>query len=237
VAIVRNGAGRSADPYRDLAVIDERAPRFNQVVVALTCLFALVTGWWGVAGVMGLQLIVGLVFGRRWCLPCLMYFEVVQPRVGEGSIEDARPPRFANMLGAGVLTAATALHAVGAHALGWVLVGTVAALAGVAAITGLCVGCSLYRMSARLRGIRPGATRRIDLPELGADPTGPMVVQFTHPLCTECRAVDSRLQREGHDLVTIDVSQQRALARKYNVSVVPVAFAVDADGSILSRIG
>jgi hypothetical protein len=186
---------------------------------------------------MGLQLIVGLAFGRRWCLPCVIYFEVVQPRVGEGSIEDSRPPRFANLLGAGILTAATALHAAGAHAAGWVLVGTVAGLAGLAAITGLCVGCSLFKVCARLRGIRPGATRRIDLAELGADSTGPLVVQFTHPLCSECRAAESRLRTEGHDLVTIDVSKHRALARKYNVSVVPAAFAVDADGSILSRVG
>ena len=234
---MRNARGRTADPYRDLAVIDERAPRFNQGVVALTCSFALATGRWGVAGVMGLQLIVGLALGRRWCLPCVIYFEVVQPRIGEGAIEDSRPPRFANMLGAGVLTAATALHAAGAHALGSVLVGAVAGLAGLAAITGLCVGCSVYKASARLRGIRPGATRRIDLAELGTDSTGPLVVQFTHPLCTECRAVDSKLRTEGHDLVTIDVSKHRALARKYNVSVVPAAFAVDADGSILARVG
>ena len=26
-------------------------------------------------------LIVGLVFGRRYCLPCLAYFELVQPEI------------------------------------------------------------------------------------------------------------------------------------------------------------
>jgi hypothetical protein len=237
VTNVRKSRNRTADPYRDLAVIDERAPRFNQIVVALTCSLALVTGWWGATAAMGLQLIVGLVLGRRWCLPCVLYFEVVQPRWGEGPIEDSRPPRFANALGAAALTAATALHALGAHTLGWVLVAAVAVLAGLAAITGMCVGCSLYKVSARLRGIRPGATRKIDLAELGAVSKRPVVVQFTHPLCTECRAVDSRLRTQGHDLVTIDVSENRALARKYNVSVVPVAFAVDTDGSVLSRVG
>jgi hypothetical protein len=230
------GRGRTADPYTDTAVIDERAPRFNQIVVAAMCSVALVTGWWALAAGMGLQLIVGLVWGRRWCLPCVLYFEVAQPLFGEGAIEDSRPPRFANMLGAGFLSLATALHVAGLHTPGWVVVGIVAVLAALAAVTGLCVGCSLYKLSARLRGIRPGATGKIDLAEIGADSARPVVVQFTHPLCTECRAVDSRLRTEGYDLVTIDVSKQRALARKYNVSVVPAAFAVDSDGSVLSRV-
>ena len=43
---------------------------------------------------------VGLTLGRRFCLPCLAYFELLQPRFGEGPLEDARPPRFANLVGA-----------------------------------------------------------------------------------------------------------------------------------------
>ena len=53
------------------------------------------------------QLLVGLILGRRFCLPCVLYFKVVQPRFGEGKVEDARPPRFANLVGASVLSAAT----------------------------------------------------------------------------------------------------------------------------------
>jgi glutaredoxin len=117
-----------------------------------------------------------------------------------------------------------------------VIVALVAALAGLAALTGLCLGCNLYKLSARLRGIRPGASRRIDLLEVGTSATGPLVVQFTHPLCTDCRAVESRLRNEGHELVTVDVSKQRALARKYNVAVVPAAFAVGQDGRIVARL-
>lgn len=228
---------RSAHPYDDVDVIDARAPRFNQVVVALFCAAALATGWWGLATLIGLQLAVGLILGRRWCLPCVFYFEVIQPRFGEGEIEDARPPRFANLLGASALALATGLHAAGQRGPGWVIVALVAVLAGVAALTGVCVGCNIYRLSARLRGIGPGASGKIDLDEVGAPgERRPLVVQFTHPLCTACRAVETRLRSEGHELVVVDVSKQRALAHKYHVAAVPAAFAVAPDGRIISRL-
>jgi len=51
-----------------------------------------------------------LRFGRRFCLACVLYFEVIQPRIGEGPIEDSRPPRFANLVGAIFLTASTVAY-------------------------------------------------------------------------------------------------------------------------------
>jgi hypothetical protein len=236
VTTVQKALRRSADPYADIGVIDARAPRFNQAVVALVCGSAVVTGWWGLAALMGLQLAVGLLLGRRWCLPCVLYFELIQPRVGEGEIEDARPPRFANLLGAASLGAATAFHLAGANVLGWLLVGMVGSLAGFAALTGICIGCNLYRLSARVRGIQPGTAARIDLAELGVTTGRPLVVEFTHPLCTECREVEWKLRGAGHELVAIDVSRRHELARKYNVSVVPTAFLVAASGEVRARL-
>jgi len=166
----------------------------------------------------------------------LLYFEVIQPRLGEGEIEDSRPPRFANLVRATFLSCATLFHLGGLHPLGWFLVALVGALAALAAVTGLCVGCSLYKLTARLRGIRPGGVQSIDLVEVGAASTGSLVVQFTHPLCTECRGLESRLRAEGRDIVTVDVSKRRELAHKYNISVVPAAFTVGHDGSVVSRL-
>ncbi len=145
VAMATTSAPRLAHPYRDTAVIDAHAPRANQTVVALVTIAALVTGWWWLAALMGAQLLIGLVFGRRFCLPCLMYFELIQPRIGEGPLEDSRPPRFANIIGASVLLSATALFALGVDIAGWALVGLVAALASLSAITGFCAGCWMYR--------------------------------------------------------------------------------------------
>src|SRR5919109_4934664 len=101
---------RTADPYKDLDVIDARGPRTNQAVIGTLALVAVLTGQAWLLGLLALQLAIGLSFGRRYCLPCLFYFEVIQPRFGEGPIEDARPPRFANLLGLVFLGSATALY-------------------------------------------------------------------------------------------------------------------------------
>ena len=143
---------RAADPYRDLDVIDSRAPRFNQATIGLLSLLAVVVGWWWLLGLLALQLVVGLTFGRRYCLPCLAYFELVQPRLGEGPLEDSRPPRFANMVGAAVLGAATLTWAAGLATVGIVLGGLVATLALLAAVTGFCTGCEAYKLGSLLLG-------------------------------------------------------------------------------------
>lgn len=66
--------------------------------------------------------------------------------------EPATPPRFAQALGAVVLTAASvALLAGDAEGLGWGLTMVVATLQALLATTGLCIGCEIYVRSARLR--------------------------------------------------------------------------------------
>jgi Domain of unknown function (DUF4395) len=144
----------SVDPFEDTEVIDERAPRVNQTVVALVTGAAYLLNFWPLVTLMGLQLIIGLTFGRRWCVPCWLYFKVIQPRFGEGRIEDSRPPRFANIVGAVFMSAATVLFVAGAMTAGWVVTLIVTALAGFAAISGICAGCELYVVFARLRGVK-----------------------------------------------------------------------------------
>lgn len=145
---------RRADPYRDTQVIDERAPRVNQAVVGIVALAAVLTGWWGLLALLALQLALGLTLGRRWCLACVLYFEVLQPRLGEGRLEDARPPRFANLVGLVVLTSASIAYAFSVDTVGASLGLLVAALALLAAATGFCAGCSAYKIGYRLTGRR-----------------------------------------------------------------------------------
>ncbi len=225
-----------ADPYLDLAVIDSRAPRFNQAVVALLCFAAFLTGAWPLLTLTALHLGLTRWLGRRWCLPFLAYFGWVQPRFGEGPLEDSRPPRFANMLGAVVLAAATLAHLVGLSALGWGLGLMVGGLAALSAATGFCAGCEMYRVIALARGIRRRAIERIDLAGLGAPQGAEVIVEFTHPLCAECQALDHQLEGESRPVVRVDVSRRPDLARKYGVSVVPLAYRVRPDGTVLARV-
>ena len=143
---------RRADPYRDTQLIDERAPRVNQTVVGALSLVAVLTGWWWLLALLALQLALGLTLGRRWCLACVAYFELIQPRLGEGRLEDARPPRFANMVGLGVLSTASLAYLAGLDVLGAALGLLVAMLALLAATTGFCAGCTAYKLGYRLTG-------------------------------------------------------------------------------------
>jgi hypothetical protein len=227
---------RTADPWRDTEVIDSRAPRFNQAVVGVGALLGAVFGWPLVWALLALQLFLGLTLGRRWCLTCVAYFTLVQPRFGEGELEDSRPPRLANMMGLAFLGAAAAAWWLGAPTVGVVLGALVAALALLAAVTGFCTGCEIYRLSARLRGISPRHRSRVEPADLGAPLEGRAYVEFTHPLCGECRQWERRLAAEPEPLFAIDVRERPDLARKYGIAVVPTVFAVGADGVVLERL-
>ena len=141
-----------ADPYRDLDVIDSRAPRTNQAVIGVLAVVAVATGWWWLLALLAAQLAVGLTFGRRYCLPCLAYFELIQPRFGEGALEDSRPPRAANVVGLAVLSSASVAYAAGLTTVGAGLGLLVATLALLAAVTGFCTGCEAYKLACLLRG-------------------------------------------------------------------------------------
>lgn len=227
---------RTADPWRDTDVIDERAPRFNQAVVGTVALLGAIFGWPLAWAIMGAQLLMGLTLGRRWCLTCVAYFVLIQPRFGEGQLEDSRPPRLANKMGAVFLGGAALAWWLGAPVLGTVLGALVAALALLAATTGFCTGCEIYRLSARIRGISPRHHSHIDPADLDGAGGGLAYVEFTHPLCSECHDWERRLAAEPEPLLQLDVSDRPDLARKYGVAVVPTVLMVASDGTVLKRL-
>ncbi len=237
----RRGFIRAADPWRDTDVIDERAPRFNQAVVGAVALLGGVFGWPLAWAIISAQLVIGLTLGRRFCLTCLAYFGLLQPRLGEGPLEDSRPPRLANVIGSVFLGTAATAWWLGSPLVGSALGILVAALALVAATTGFCAGCEVYRLTARLRGISPEHHARLDpadLAALGPDfaAHGRAYVEFTHPLCSECRRWEVTLRGRASPLLTLDVRERPELARKYGVAIVPTVVAVSADGTVVERL-
>lgn len=227
---------RTADPWRDTDVVDERAPRFNQAVTGTVALLGVIFGWPLAWALMAGQLLIGLTLGRRLCLTCLAYFTLLQPRFGEGELEDSRPPRLANKIGVAFLGSAALAWWLGAPVAGTVLGLVVAVLALLAAITGFCAGCELYRLTARLRGISPRHHGKIDPADLDNIDGGPAYIEFSHPLCSECHDWERRLGSEPEPLLTLDVSRRPDLARKYGVAVVPTVLKVAPDGAVLERL-
>jgi Domain of unknown function (DUF4395) len=231
------GKAPQADPWRDLDVIDSRAPRFNQAVVGTVSLAGAIFGWPLAWALLASQLLAGLTLGRRFCLQCVAYFKLIQPRFGEGELEDSRPPRLANMMGFGFLTAASVAWWAGSPAAGTAIALLVAALALLAATTGFCAGCQIYRLTARLRGISPRRHGQIDPADLGVlNGHRTAFVEFTHPLCAECRQWELRLRDQPAPLVTVDVRERPDLARKYGIAIVPSVFEVGDDGTVLQRL-
>lgn len=135
--------------------IDPRGPRFNQAMIAALLLLGFVLDWEPVAAAVAVVLGLGAALGPRFGPFLALYAHVIRPRLGPpAELEDPRPPRFAATLGAVFLAASTVAFLAGADVVGWILALAVALLAGLAASTGICVGCEIYLFLARRRGIR-----------------------------------------------------------------------------------
>lgn len=137
-------------------VVDVRGPRFGATVTTAVLAVALV-----VQGPVGTVLLawqvlvfaVAAIAGLAWS-PYGMLFRVVKRRLDLGpppATESEGPPRFAQACGLAVAGAGLVLLLLGVTTLGWVLVGLVLVLSTLLATTGLCVGCELYLLAARLR--------------------------------------------------------------------------------------
>lgn len=227
----------SADPWRDTDVIDEHAARFGQATTGVVALLGALLGWPLAWALMSAQLFIGLTLGRRWCIPCVAYFTLLQPRFGEGPLEDSRPPRLANMMGTVFLGSAALLWWLGLPAAGTAIASLVAFLALVSASTGFCAGCEIYKLTAKLRGISPTHHDRVDPSDLpGLEGAPRSFVAFTHPLCSECQDWEQRLLLTGDPLLKVDVRDQPDLAKKYGIAIVPTVVAVAPDGEVLERL-
>jgi hypothetical protein len=133
--------------------VDVRAARLSQGLVAALVLVAAALGSWKLLVVPALHLAGTAALGRRGNVAVRAFDAWVRPYLGAPVLEDARPPRFASLVGAVFLSAALLAHATGAAALGWILALTVGGLALVASSTGACLGCWAYGYLGPFRGL------------------------------------------------------------------------------------
>lgn len=88
----------------------------------------------------------------QWSLWAQIYARFIWPRVGAPSrLEDARPPRFAQLLGFVLTASALVLFAAGIDVAGYGLTALALGVAALNASTGWCLGCKVYLLIRRLR--------------------------------------------------------------------------------------
>lgn len=138
--------------------IDPRGPRVGAAITAVLLVVVLLLP--GAAATAALAVVaalfaVGAVRGAQGTVQGLAYRSLVAPRLASPTErEDPRPPRFAQGVGLVITGAGVLLALLGVGA----AVPVAAALALVAAVLnaafGLCLGCELYLLGARLRTAR-----------------------------------------------------------------------------------
>lgn len=125
--------------------IDPRGQRFGAGVSAIVLAVAFLLNLPWLAGLVGVNLLVSAFFGTRLFLPGRAWPIVRRAlKLGPTELEHEYPPRFAQALGGTFLALAGVAFLAGAAPVGWLLVGAVAALQTLLAVTGICVGCKLY---------------------------------------------------------------------------------------------
>jgi hypothetical protein len=133
--------------------VDVRAARLSQALVAALVAAALALRAPPVLALAGIHLVLSAALGRRGNVAVGFFDAVLRPLLGPPAWEDARPPRFASLVGAVGVVIALALHAAGLPLAAWTIAGVVGALALVGATTGACVGCWLYGYLGPFRGL------------------------------------------------------------------------------------
>ena len=144
-------AGRSRRSADAVARVDPRTPRFGQAVTASGLLSGIALD--RPVLVFAVTAVLSLAVLSRWRVDAygLAFRGLVAPRLAPEAPEPAAPHRFAKLIGAAGTTLASLALLAGVPLVGYALAGAVALAAGLAATTGLCLGCRMYRGVALFR--------------------------------------------------------------------------------------
>ncbi len=138
--------------------IDPRGPRFTATVTAVLLAVVLVVPDGVATALIAVQTVffaVGVGLGVQRTPTGLVFRSVIRPRLSPpAELEDPMPPRFAQGVGLVFATVALVGYLTGAVMVAQVAVGLALAAALLNAVFGLCLGCELYLLGARFRGVR-----------------------------------------------------------------------------------
>lgn len=133
-------------PPDETAVVDPRAPRFGQAITASGLLLGIGFDLPELVYAVAVILVVAVLSSWRIDVYALLWRHVISRAIDPpGHMEAAAPHRFAKVMGASGTLMASGFLLVGYSIVGYGIAGAVALLAGLAATTGICLGCRMYR--------------------------------------------------------------------------------------------
>ncbi len=139
--------------------VDPRGLRFAAGVTSVLLALTLVTGNAWPLAVQTAVFAISVAFGVQASPYSLIFRRLIRPRLGPpGELEDAAPPRFAQLVGLVFAVAGLTGYLTGATVLGVVATSLALVAAFVNAAVGLCLGCEAYLLIKRITTTRTPAT-------------------------------------------------------------------------------
>jgi hypothetical protein len=132
--------------------IDPRGLRFAAAVTTVVLALTLVLNSFWPLAVQAVVFAIAVTFGVQASPYSQIFKRLVRPRLGPPKeLEDAAPPRFAQLVGLVFAVLGLVGYLSGAEVLGVVATGFALVAAFVNAAVGLCLGCEAYLLIQRIR--------------------------------------------------------------------------------------
>ena len=149
---------KSAGVAARAPVVDPRGLRFAATVTTLVLALVLVTGNGWLLAAQALVFALGAIDQSPYGL---LFRRFVRPRLGPpAEFEDARPPRFAQVMGLVFALAGVAGFALGSNVVGLLASAAALVAAFLNAAFGICLGCELYLLFRRTSTRRAAAQHK-----------------------------------------------------------------------------
>ena len=132
------------------AQIDARGPRWSALITTVVLAIALITSNVWLIAFQAVVFAIGALRGPQFTPYAYIFKKIVKPRLkSQATLEDVRPPQFAQSVGLGFALVAIIGSATGAGGVFTVAVGFALAAAFLNAAFNFCLGCQMYLLILR----------------------------------------------------------------------------------------
>jgi hypothetical protein len=132
--------------------IDARGPRWSAVITTVVLATALVTSSLWVIAFQATVFAIGALRGPQFRPYAVIFKKLIKPRLkSAATLEDVRPPQFAQAVGLGFALVAVIASVTGSGGVFTIAVGFALAAAFLNAAFDFCLGCEMYLLILRAR--------------------------------------------------------------------------------------